>query len=601
MGSLFFRGDIEVRPQERRVLIHGAPAPLGGRAFDVLAALMDRRDQLVPKEELMSAVWPGVAVEENNLTVQVSALRKVLGADAIATVAGRGYQFTLAPGAAARPTRRAATAALVAVLAFDNLSSDADLTFFSDGVSDEIIQRLSRAHDLRIISRTSSFQFRGAAKSNAADQLGCDYVLDGSIQRGGGRMRVNAQLTEVGSKTTIWSERFDREVDDILAVQDDIAQSIAASLRHAISGANRQKIAPADYDLYLRSNPSSYSPDDLRKSVNLLEVVTERSPDFAEAWGRAAYLRGFLHVYLPYTERKANAARVKHEAATALALDPGNIDALAGRCFVAPTFGEFSEGDKALEDLQRARGGGDGRRYIGWFLRHTGRVREALEETEIAYRLDPLDPMSINLLALARMAAGRVSDAIPLFSDLVERIPKMSFPISSLLRAHALQGDWDAVDRYLAIAETRPLPEFQDTIPFVRAKRDRQHVDAWRGAFEAHIAKTGWVDVARLVFAAHLGLADDAYRALDVARLGPTGGVDDLIGPDAYRTALLFQANLPELRNDARFPRLCARLGLVDFWIGSGKWPDCVSETPYDFKRGCDQARDTPREAFAFD
>ena len=601
MDSVYFCGNIEVRPKQRRVLVNGVPAPLGGRAFDLLTALMARRDRLVGKEELMDAVWPGVAVEENNLTVQISALRKVLGADAVATVAGRGYQFTLTAVAtpqAAQPDAK--DGRVIAVLALDNLSGDADLQFFSDGVSDEIIQRLSRVSGIRVISRASSFQFRGSAKSEAGVQLGADYVLDGSIQRGSGRVRVNAQLTDAATNTTAWSERYDREAGDILAVQDDIAQSIASSLQRAISGVSRGRVAPAEYDLYLRSSPSSYSPDDLRKSVSFLEVVTERAPEFADAWGRIAYLRGFLHVYLPFAERKANAERVEREASTVLRLDRSNIDALAARCFIAPPFGSFFDGDRALEALQRARGAGDGRRYIGWFLRHTGRVREALAETEEAYRLDPLDPMSINLLALARMAAGRVTDAIPLYADLVERIPQMSFPVSSLLRAYALQGDWDAADRLLAVAATRPLREFQDTIPFVKAKRDPQFLDAWRGAFEAHIAKTGWVDVARLVYAAHLGLVDDAYRAADIARLGPTGGADDMMGPDAYRTALLFQASMPELRNDTRFPKLCARLGLVAFWQSSGKWPDCAAETPYDFKRTCDQARDTERETFAF-
>jgi hypothetical protein len=229
-------------------------------------------------------------------------------------------------------------------------------------------------------------------------------------------------------------------------------------------------------------------------------------------------------------------------------------------------------------------------------MRHTGRIREALAETELAFRLDALDPMSINLLALARMAAGEVSEAIPLYEDLVARIPQMSFPISSLLRAHAFQGDWDAVDRLLDVAATRPLREFQDTVPFVRAKRSPEHLDAWRGAFEAHMSKTGRVDVARLVYAAHLGLVDDAYRAAEVVRLGPGGGIEDIMGPDGYRTAILFQSNMPELRNDRRFARLCARLGLVEFWLATGRWPDCVAETPYDFKLACEEARTVARE-----
>ena len=137
-------------------------------------------------------------------------------------------------------------------------------------------------------------------------------------------------------------------------------------------------------------------------------------------------------------------------------------------------------------------------------------------------------------------------------------------------------------------------------MPFVRAKRSAEHLDAWHGAFEAHIAKTGRVDVARLVYAAHLGLVDDVYRAADVVRLGPSGGIEDIMGPDGYRTAIMFQTNMPELRNDLRFPRLCAKLGLVDFWIATERWPDCASETPYDFKRECEKAQPRERETFDF-
>ncbi len=107
----------------------------------------------------------------------------------------------------------------------------------------------------------------------------------------------------------------------------------------------------------------------------------------------------------------------------------------------------------------------------GWYLRTMGLVRESLEESERAYRLDTLDPMSANLVALARMAAGRMPEAIEVYEDRVERVPEMSFPVSSLLRAHALQQDWNAVDELLALAAQRQLRELQDGLPFIRAKR----------------------------------------------------------------------------------------------------------------------------------
>jgi TolB-like protein/tetratricopeptide (TPR) repeat protein len=494
----------------------------------------------------------------------------------------------------------ATTEPLLAVLAFDNLSSDPEMQFFSDGVSEEIIRRLSRGAKLKVIGRASSFQFRGERKAEAVQGLHCSHVLDGSIGRAAGRVRISAHLVEASSRTTLWSDRYDRSLDDIFAVQDEISEAIAGALHQACSGNSTRVVDPAVYDLYLRSSPKSYAPDELRTHVGLLEVVTQRAPHFTEAWSRLAFLRAFLRFYQPFADRAASAGLVEHEAARALALDPQSIDAMTAQLFVIPPFGRFVEADAILERIRRAPGSGDGTRYIGWYLRTMGRLRESLEETERAYRLDALDPMSANALALARMAAGRVAEAVPVYEELVARVPDMSFPVSSLLRAYAFQQDWAAVDRLLELAAKRQLREFQDGLPFIRAKRDPtpENIGGWRSALESHVNKTGCVDVSRLVYSAHLGLVEEAYRAAETARLGPAGTSDDIMGPDGYRTSLLFQAGMPELRNDPRFARLCARLGLVEFWMATGKWPDCADEVPYDFKVECAKAQHIPKEDF---
>jgi hypothetical protein len=178
----------------------------------------------------------------------------------------------------------------------------------------------------------------------------------------------------------------------------------------------------------------------------------------------------------------------------------------------------------------------------------------------------------------------------------------MSFPVSSLLRAYAFQEDWAAVDRLLALAAQRNMREFQDTLPFVRAKRDLtpEIIDDWRRALNEHVAETGGVDISRLVYAAHLGLVEEAYQAAETARLGPDGSSNDIMGPDGYRTSLLFQAGMPEMRNDPRFVRLCARLGLVEYWMTTDKWPDCADEVPYDFKTECAKAEHIPKDDFGF-
>lgn len=493
---------------------------------------------------------------------------------------------------------------LLAVLPFDNLSDDREMQFFSDGVSEEIIQRLSRGAGMKVVGRTSSFQFRGTDKTarKVANDLKCTHILDGSIRRAGGRVRISAHLVDAALQTTLWSDRYDRSLEDIFAVQDEISENIAAALHQTFSGFSTKAVDPAVYDLYLRASPKSFAPEELRTHIGLLEIVTERAPHFGEAWGRLAALRAWLHVYLPFADRPASAALVAREVGRALERDPQSVDAMMAQLFVVPPFGRFIESDSILERILRVPGSADARRYVGYFLRTMGRIREALEEDERVYRLDRLHPMTANLVALARMAAGRVAEAAPVFEDLVERLPDMSFPVSSLLRCYAFQHDWTAVDRLLELADRRQLREFREGLPFIRTKRDPtpQNIEAWRSNFEAQVNKTGHIDVSRLVYSAHLGLVEEAYRAAETAHLGPAGTTDDIMGPDGYRTSLMFQAGMPELRNDPRFTRLCARLGLVEFWMATGKWPDCADEVPYDFRAECAKVRDIPKEDFEF-
>jgi TolB-like protein len=555
-------------------------------------------------EALLSGIAAMVAVAGVVVSVLTMGLRRlaarrpqrdtaavVYAPDAAANLAA--HSDPVAPAASREP--------VLAVLAFDNLSSDPEMRFFSDGVSEEIIQRLSRGAKLKVIGRLSSFQFRGERKVEAASALACSHVLDGSIRRAAGRVRISAHLVDALTGTTVWSDRYDRDLEDIFAVQDEISESIAGKLDQAFSGSIPSAVDPGVYDLYLRASPKSYAPDELQVQIALLEAATHQAPDFGEAWGRLAYLRAWLHFYQPFADRPASAERVVHEADRALAQDPQNIDAMTAQLFVVPPFGSFVEGDAVLERIQRTPGSGDGCRFIGWYLRSMGRIRESLEETERSYRLNPLDPMSANLVALARMAAGRVKQAIPVYEELVEREPDMSFPVSSLLRAHAFEQDWAAVDRLLSVAESRQMREFEDGLAFIRAKREPtpENVGIWRDALDTHAERTGWVDVARLVYSAHLGLVDEAYRLAETARLGPAGAEDDIMGPDGYRTSLLFQAGMPELRNDTRFPRLCARLGLVEYWLATEKWPDCADEVPYDFRGQCAEASDLEKDDFA--
>lgn len=182
-------GRFTILTDERQLLVDGQPSKLGARAFDVLLALLEQRDRVVTKEQLLDRVWPGLVVEENNLQVQISALRKALGTQLIATVPGRGYRFNAATSESQVPPSGPAAAVqngslLVAVLPFENATGDQTIEYLSDGISESLINKLSRLDGLRVISRTSAFAFKG--KELQTDR---DRPQAGRRRAGGGQPR----------------------------------------------------------------------------------------------------------------------------------------------------------------------------------------------------------------------------------------------------------------------------------------------------------------------------------------------------------------------------------------------------------------------------
>ena len=223
---------------ERQLLANGKPVNLGARAFDVLSALVESAGELVSKAQLFDQVWPGVIVEENNLQVHISTLRKLLGAELIATVPGRGYRFTarVQPEGGAAPAlpSAAATASArsVAVLPFANLSDDPDQEYFSDGLAEDIIAKLTRSPWLFVIARNSSFTCRDPAVPSAdvCRALGARYLVTGSVRRSGTVVRVSAELVDGTRNETLWSQRYDRPLADLFAMQAEISASIVSAI-----------------------------------------------------------------------------------------------------------------------------------------------------------------------------------------------------------------------------------------------------------------------------------------------------------------------------------------------------------------------------------
>ena len=298
----------EIVPSARQLLDEGALVNLGARAFDVLHCLVENSERIVAKDELIDRVWPGLVVTENNLSVQVSTLRRLLGAHALANVPGRGYQFMLlvqqvAQGVTATDTppavppvtedvvarnrrkeqsRRKGDPAVeeqqitpvaltlpdkpsIAVLPFLNLSSDPQQDYFADAISEDITTELSRFKALFVIARNSAFTYKGRAVDvrTISKELGVRYVLEGSVRRAGDRVRVTAQLIDAFSGNHLWAEKYDRVLEDVFDVQEEVTQNIVGAMAPHIHAAEQnlaKRLRPGNlkaHDLAMRANANS--------------------------------------------------------------------------------------------------------------------------------------------------------------------------------------------------------------------------------------------------------------------------------------------------------------------------------------------------------
>jgi TolB-like protein len=278
-------GHFSIFPHRRQLLSDGRPIRLGDRAFDVLIALVEAVGAVVDKDELLNRVWQGRIVDENRLSGEITALRKAFGADRelIRTVAGRGYQFTgeiraRSAGAGEQEIFAAATAVAwevaplgsgssgpdkpsIAVLPFLNMSGDPEQEYFADGMVEEIITALSRIRWLFVVARHSSFTYKGQAVDvrQVGQELGVRYVLEGSVRKAGGRVRITAQLIDAVSGAHLWADHFDGSLEDVFDLQDKVALSVAGVIEPALQAAETARSAdhPTNdltaYDLYLRA------------------------------------------------------------------------------------------------------------------------------------------------------------------------------------------------------------------------------------------------------------------------------------------------------------------------------------------------------------
>jgi TolB-like protein len=241
----------------------GEPTMLGQRAVALLWLLLEHAREPVSKDALIEAAWPGLAIEDSNLTVQIAAMRRVFeeaagGAGWIETLPRRGYRYVgpevstgKAPHDASVPMSPSLTLPdkpSIAVLAFSNLSGDPDQEYFADGIVEDIISGLSRIKWLFVVARNSSFSYKGRAidVKQIGRDLGVRYVLEGSLRKAGTRLRITTQLIEAETGSHLWAERYDRNLDDVFLVQDEITVAVVGAMEPNLRAAEIQHVKRND-------------------------------------------------------------------------------------------------------------------------------------------------------------------------------------------------------------------------------------------------------------------------------------------------------------------------------------------------------------------
>jgi TolB-like protein len=428
----------------------GEPVPIEPQAMRILVELLDHRDRVVTKNELLDSVWGDRFVSESALTTQIKALRRAVGdtgrdQQVIRTVHGRGYMF-VAPvdedGPARAPHRDPAEVAAptIAVLPFRSLSADPGRHHVAEGLTYDIIAALSKHRWMRVLARavTAAYADETDPATRLRDALGVDYVVDGSVRIVEGRLRVTADLVDPRAGVCRWAQTYDRTVDDLLDVLDEITQQIAAAVEPEVGYAERERVQRSHrtdlraWDLYHLglSRFFRFTAEDNREAQRLLSRCREMDPDFGDAHAWWAYATVLGMVYWdtepdPVVLDEALAATHR-----ALEIDDRNamFHMLRGRVQLARReyANALAENQRAIElnpTLAAAYCG------LGDSLCYEGRYDEALSEFARSVELGAHDPQRWAFLsygALALVFAGRYEEAIE-WADRAASLPNCQY------------------------------------------------------------------------------------------------------------------------------------------------------------------------------
>ncbi len=446
-------GPFRFEPPSGRLWSGEREVRLTPKAAAVLSALLARAGEPVSKEALFASVWPNTVVSDDALASCIQELRRALCDDPkepryIETRHRRGYRFvanlvppgdqtTPAPLAPSSETRGKPT---IAVLPFDNLSGDAEQEYFSDGITEDIITALSRHHSLLVIARGSTFAFKGHGIDvrQVGVQLGADYVVEGSVGKVGRSVRITARLVETEAGRCVWAEQYDRDLDEIFDVQDEIVATIAARIEPEVGGAERTRAerkspdALRAWDVFHLGMKCFYksTPQDNLEAQRLFRRAIELDPDLAQAYAWLSYAIVLAMVYFDAGPDEESLNEAVEIAGKAIELD--EQDALThfacGRALLArkayrDSLAELESAVELNPNLAVVYCG------LGDSLAYEGRFSEAIPYFEKAINLSPYDPQRwafYSYRSLAHLLAGEFDQALE-WAQRATRVPNCHY------------------------------------------------------------------------------------------------------------------------------------------------------------------------------
>jgi TolB-like protein/Tfp pilus assembly protein PilF len=507
---------------DRRELRRGAEAiAMEPQVFDVLVHLVQNRDRVVSKDDLFASVWGGRIVSDSTLTSRINAARKAIGDSGkkqklIRTIARKGFRFVgnVRETAAATParadpaeeSREPPRPALplpdrpaIAVLPFTNMTDDPAQDYFSDGISEDIITALSKLRWFFVIARNSSFIYKGKSVhlKQIADELGVGYVVEGSVRKVGERVRITAQLNDVATGSHIWAQRYDRDLADVFAVQDEITEAIVAAIEPQLYAAEnfRARRKPPDsmdaWDLVMRalSHYWRVTRQDNLVAQALLEKAIAIDPNYGQALGVLATSHTFVaHMgwadqatSIPIAERAALAAiRADSEDPWAhLAL---GLVYLFGRQF-DDSLAEMELALRLNPNFSLAQG------YYGVVLAYCGRWQEGDVAARRALRLSPRDPFAAvynGIAAYAQFIGRDYKKAIALSREAIRQRSDFVGGHRVLTAAAAMAGETElAANALQELRRAQPnisLAWLLTQMPIKETAEMQHYVEAFRRA-----------------------------------------------------------------------------------------------------------------------